>query len=80
MRWARVRGMHSVQNVWQDADLELCEGVGVIGQAQGVKGTARVQRIGDLASRAAVHAVALSQTQQDHLNSRPTILRADRHI
>jgi hypothetical protein len=49
------------------AHLQLGKGVRVIGEAEGVKRAARVQRVGDLASRATVDAVALRQAQQNHL-------------
>ena len=39
--------------------LELCKGVRVVGQAQGVKGAARVQRVGNFSGRATIDTVAL---------------------
>ena len=55
--YGRMRGCHP----------ELCEGVGVVGQAQGVEGASGVQRVSHISGRAAIDTVALGQAQENDL-------------
>jgi hypothetical protein len=49
-------------------DLELCEGVGVVSQAQGVEALTGVQLVQALAGGAAVYSVTLDVGHQQHLH------------
>jgi hypothetical protein len=54
--------------VFELLDLELCQGVGVIGQAQGVEGATRVQLVQAYhAGSLARDSESLSLPHQDHL-------------
>ena len=60
-------GEHGEASVLDLLHLELSEGVGVISQAQGVKGLARVEGVKSLTSGAAVNTVSLNQAHEDNL-------------
>jgi len=60
-------GDHGEAPVLQLLHLELSKGVGVVGQAKGVKGLTRVQGVQALAGGAAVDAVALNQAHEHQL-------------
>ena len=59
--------------------LELSEGVGVIGESQGVECLSGVHLVQTLAGGSAVHAVALNEGHEDDLQSKGHILQI-RHI
>jgi hypothetical protein len=60
-------GKHGEAAVLELLHLELGEGLGVVGQAEGVEAAARVQRVDDLAERPAGNAVALDGTHEHDL-------------
>ncbi len=56
---------------------ELGEGVGVVGESEGVECLTGVERVQTLTGRAAVHTVSLDQTHQQHLCVRQMISEQD---
>ncbi|RLN33992.1 hypothetical protein C2845_PM03G05550 [Panicum miliaceum] len=60
-------GEHGEAAVLELLDLELGQGLGVVGQAEGVEAAAGVERVDDLAERAAGNAVALDGAHEHDL-------------